>query len=1009
MAILKQQLQQHRYQMTEIHGNLQALFNAIPIPTFAWQSVDNDFILIDYNDAANKIRQSQSSATLGAKVTEFYYDRPDIIENMRCCFATHRVIEEEISIALRTTGEEKRFATKYCFFPPDMILLYTEDITPRKVAEEKIIASEIELRALFGAMSDVVLVLDRHGRYIKIAPTNPAFMYRLANELVGKTLDEVFPHSQATSFLTQIQNVLRTRQPDKINYSLLIGNRVIWFEATISPLSEEQVFCIARDVTERKAMVEQLQINLRRLSVIFDIYRQTTQGFDMEALIAETLIILQKHLEVDAIAFSIRAEDGQKILLMSSIGLPEKLVSSLKKRGLGEGIDNRAIRTGIPQNQKLKDTPDSEIKRNAERYGFTDIASYPLMADGKGIAAIAIVNKNDHIIREKDREILMVTCGLLGTMLHNIQLFGSLKQELEERKQADEISRQREECYRLLADNIEDVIFTVDLSNRPTYYSPSVIRLLGYTPEELMSLPIEKQFTSCSVAMIAQAIRKVHVNMEAGQQVEKGKLELEQIRKDGSVVWVEVVCSGMYTPSGTLLGILGVIREISERKLAEVALKENEKKLRYIAFHHPLTGLPNRVLFTRILKEQYLLIGMKQACGILLLVGINDFKLVNGSFGHSCGDAALIQIAQRLLTLMGAEYTVAHIGADEFAILLPGLRNQATGVEFINRIMQLFEESFVVGDARFYLSASIGSVVYPEQCGNVDELLKNAYIALHEVPISGKGGYCFFDTLLQEAVQESMRVANDLRQAVWKSEFILYYQPKVELLNGKIAGFEALIRWQHPTAGLISPDRFIPMAERTGLILPIGKWVLQMACQFIQRLREDGYKDLSIAVNISSHQLMQQDFVEEIIGIMTDAGVPAECLELEITESVLLENLDKYIGKLEQLRALGIKIALDDFGTGYSSLSYLKSLPVNTLKIDKQFIDDVTDDVASGAIVGALIQMAHALGLTVVAEGVETFAQQQFLQGKQCDQIQGYLFSKPILEEETRLILRKTL
>jgi EAL domain-containing protein (putative c-di-GMP-specific phosphodiesterase class I) len=234
-----------------------------------------------------------------------------------------------------------------------------------------------------------------------------------------------------------------------------------------------------------------------------------------------------------------------------------------------------------------------------------------------------------------------------------------------------------------------------------------------------------------------------------------------------------------------------------------------------------------------------------------------------------------------------------------------------------------------------------------------------------------------------------------------------YYQPKVELLTGGITGFEALIRWQHPKSGLISPDRFIPIAERTGLILPIGKWVLQTACQFIRQLREHGYKDLSIAVNISGHQLMQQDFVEQITTIMEAAGnVPAECLELEITESVLLENLDRHVGNLEQLRAMGIKISLDDFGTGYSSLAYLKHLPVNILKIDKQFIDDVTVDVGSGAIVGALIQLAHALGLMVVAEGVETVAQQQFLQENQCDQIQGYLFSKPAPEKEALFLLR---
>ena len=430
MVILEQQLQQYGYQIADIHenqGNLQALFNANPIPTFAWQSVDNDFVLIDYNGAADKMGQGKGSATLGSKATEFYYDRTDIIENMRICIATHKAIEEEISIVLRTTGEEKKLATKYCFFPKDMILLYTEDITARKIAEDKVLAAETELRALFGAMTDVVLVYDRHGRYIKIAPTNPAFLYRPANELIGKTLDEVLPHSEAASFLTQIQDVLKTRQPSKIEYSLLIGNQVVWFEATISPLSDDQVFCIARDVTERKHMDEQLQKSLQRSSVLFDIYKQTTQGFDIEVLIRETLIILQKHLAVDAIAFILVDDDGQNILLNSSLGFPEELISSHIKRGMGEGVDSRAIQTGIPQVLKLKDVPDSEIKTIAVKYGFTDIASYPLIADGNGIGTIAIGNKNDREFRGKDRELLMAACGQLGTTLHNVQLIRFLK------------------------------------------------------------------------------------------------------------------------------------------------------------------------------------------------------------------------------------------------------------------------------------------------------------------------------------------------------------------------------------------------------------------------------------------------------------------------------------------------------------------------------------------------------------------------------------------------------
>lgn len=444
---MKQLGDQWSEEIKENGERFKALFKEMSVPLFVWRWTGEDFILIDYNNVVDKITCGKISAMLGKAATKSnYHNRPDVIESIKLCFEKRMPVKDEKSIQT-TAGKRKIFAERYDFIPPDMVVLRTEDITAQKLAEDKVRASEAELRALFGVLTDVIAVLDINGRYLKIAPTNPALLCLPPAELLGKTLHEVFPFSVAENFVEYIRSVLKTGKPLNIEYSLLIDQRVVCFEATISQISEEQVFWIARDVTEHKHMDAQLQESLMRLSVLYDIYRKTSQELDIDDLVRETLSLLRKHLEVDGIAFFLVDEDAQDVMLHSALGLSEELVACLRS-----GLDSLAILKGLPKVLKVKDAPNWKAKRNALKHGFTDVIRYPLIAGGKVVGSIAITNKNDRPIQEKDQELLMAICSQLGTTLQNAKLFHCFQNELAVRTKVQADLHQSEERYRLLAE-----------------------------------------------------------------------------------------------------------------------------------------------------------------------------------------------------------------------------------------------------------------------------------------------------------------------------------------------------------------------------------------------------------------------------------------------------------------------------------------------------------------------------------------------------------------------------
>lgn len=423
-------------------------------------------------------------------------------------------------------------------------------------------------------------------------------------------------------------------------------------------------------------------------------------------------------------------------------------------------------------------------------------------------------------------------------------------------------------------------------------------------------------------------------------------------------------------------------------------LAKSEEKMQHLAYHDILTDLPNKLALYE--NAAGTLPPASQGKAALLFLDIDNFKYINDTLGHEFGDRLIVKTSERLRTLLGFEGVLYRFGGDEFIILLRSLTDRADIDRVASRILAGFKEAVNVDNSLLHISLSIGISLYPLHGSDIMELVKRADIAMYKAKEAGKGSYIVFDHPLNDTFAERMNIEKQLHAAMARDEFELVYQPQVDLALGRVTGLEALLRWNSPELGYVSPLKFIKVAEDSHLIIPLGAWVLRSACAFLKSLHEQGYGALTMSVNISMPQLMQTDFNRLVLYTLEEAGLEPKSLELEITESVLVESYDLVSAKLSELRSKGIKVALDDFGTGYSSLSYLTHLPISTLKIDKSFIDSVPDSGTQSTLVEQIIIIGKRMNMSVIAEGVERQEQLICLQEQGCDKIQGYYFSRPL-------------
>jgi diguanylate cyclase (GGDEF)-like protein/PAS domain S-box-containing protein len=484
------------------------------------------------------------------------------------------------------------------------------------------------------------------------------------------------------------------------------------------------------------------------------------------------------------------------------------------------------------------------------------------------------------------------------------------------------------------------------------------------------------------------------------------------IGQDGSEVTVEQQADVVFGDNDTPLRMIGTVQDVSDRK-------RTEEQIHQLAYSDALTGLPNREQFRKHTERALRAARQKGERLALIFLDLDEFKYINDTLGHDAGDELLCKIADFLQHSIRAsdllakldeegpsQVSLSRLGGDEFTILLPDLRETEVAAKVAERVLEKLRVPMKIQGKEFFITGSLGIALYPDDGDSVDTLLKNADIAMYHAKQGGRNGYRFYAKHMDERVQARLSLEGKLKRALERDEFDLHYQAKVEIGTGRVIGVEALLRWSNPEMGEVSPARFIPIAEETGLIVPIGEWVLHTACRQGQYWRQAGLVPVKVAVNLSSHQFRRGGLIETVEQALASTGWDAQWLELELTESVIMENAEDTIRVLNRLKAMGVTLSVDDFGTGYSSMAYLKRFPLDVIKIDKSFIYDITTDPNDATIVKAIIALARELELTSIAEGVETEEQLNFLREHGCDQMQGYLVSRPLPAGQMETLLR---
>ncbi len=579
-----------------------------------------------------------------------------------------------------------------------------------------------------------------------------------------------------------------------------------------------------------------------------------------------------------------------------------------------------------------------------------------------------------------------------GGAIFGISVFG---RDITAHKEAERLLVESEEQYRLLIAAMEEGVTLQDENSAILAFNKSTERILGLSTDQLegkTSFDPDWHSIHEDGSPFPGEMHPVVATLRTG--LPQSNVIMGIHKPDGSLTWISINVQpifkdGMKTP----FRVVATMHDITERKSAEAHIE-------FLAYHDVLTKLPNR----QLAKDHFVMAGSfadrANSKLAVIFIDLDNFKTINDTLGHPIGDALLKAVAARLCKCLRDTDTLSRQGGDEFLILLTGVHDPESITVAVEKLLKGLTAPFEIENHQLSTSISIGIAVYPDDCKDFDTLLKKADTAMYQAKGAGRNTYRFYTEQMNIDAIESLRMRNSLRQALDSTEFILHYQPQIDLTSGAVIGAEALIRWNHPELGLVPPARFIPVAEESGLIVQIGDWVLLEACRQAVAWRNAGLPEMVIAVNISAVQFRHHNLENSVIQALADSGLNPACLELELTESILIHDIEMVLASVQRLKALGVKLSIDDFGTGYSSLSYLKRFNVDKLKIDQSFVRDMATDPNDAAIVRAIIRMAHSLNLKTIAEGVENERALSILQLQNCDEAQGYHFARPVPPNE---------
>ncbi len=746
---------------------------------------------------------------------------------------------------------------------------------------------------------------------------------------------------------------------------------------------------ITRDITRRKRS----ELAARKLQQMYSALSDTNAAI-LRAESPATLFQSVCEAAIKGGKFNVATilvpDADQRLRAVASSGAVATLMTDIRissdaQQDEGRGLAGTAFRTGKAciSNDFLNDDRTQPWHELARGRGIAAAAAFPLTTS-KACTAVLLFYSTEK--NPFDDEIV----GLLQSMADNVSFALENFHREEQRKTAETILRESEERFRSLTQLSSDFYWEQDSDLRFTKYEGKIV---GDSNTRAVAELIGNHLWSMS-SLTPGSTSWEQFRMTLGRQERFRDFEFSFRNTDEVVYHMSLSGEPIFDEQMRFMGYRGIAKDVSERKRISDHIK-------YLATHDHLTGLPNRVMFTELLEQATRLAARyPNRAFALFFIDLDRFKLINDTYGHHTGDALLREVAQRLRIPLRASDVVARLGGDEFVILLQELTDHKKIAKVAQNVLNAFTQPIMIQDTECRITVSIGISIYGADAQDEETLMKHADAAMYVAKEEGKDNFQFYSHSLHQRTQGKLDLEANLRNALNRNELTLHYQPKLDLRSGMIAGVEVLLRWQSPPLGNIAPDTFIPVAEESGLILPIGEWVLMTACRQAAAWQEHGLLPFGISVNLSARQFNDPELLSKIGAALDHSGMDARRLELEITESVIFNQPHRAMQSLQKIKALGLKLALDDFGTGYSSLGQLKHYPIDTLKIDRSLVQQIPADAEDSAVAKALISMGRTLGFTVLAEGVETREQLDFLRESGCQQIQGYFVQRPLPADE---------
>ena len=852
----------------------------------------------------------------------------------------------------------------------------------RKRAEEEY----RRFRIAMDNSADMIVLIDRATmKFVDVNSTACSMLGYSREELLQMGPQDVLPTSRAELervYDDFIANPTHTSGMSS-HYRRKDGSAFA-FESTRHVLHSGDAHIIAaisRDITERKR-AEELQ------ALEHAVTRCLTEADSESGALKAVMRVVCETLGWECGRYFHKDETAGVFRLAESWYEPnpvlDKFIAYSRERTFapGSGIVGLA---GAGEPQWVADvTRDARVinkKLMAGDHGMRGAFMFPVMSGSKTHGVLSFTSRE---IREPDQRLLRA-----------VRVIGAQIGQFLQRKKAEEVVRESEERFRSLTQLSSDMYWEQDEQFRFTSMTGT-----GSQRVNVKTFPAigKKRWEQHYVNMSADQWA-AHIALLETHQVFRD-LELCRLDESGKKIWISISGEPVFDSSGTFKGYRGVGKDITERKF-------DEEHIHFLANHDALTSLPNRAMFADVLT---LAIQNARRYGrsfAVLFIDLDRFKNINDTLGHDSGDKLLQEMGKRLTQTMRTSDVIARLGGDEFVVLVQEITEAKQVASVARKVLSTLVRPVTIQGQECRVTASIGICMFPSEAKDEVSLMKNADIAMYRAKEDGKNNYKFYSEEMNLHSFERLALETSLRRGLERNEFLLHYQAKLDLKSGRITGVEALVRWQHPDMGLVPPAQFIPLAEETGLIVPIGKWVLHTACAQGVAWRKQGLPPIHIAVNLSARQFADEDLVEDVAEALRSSGFPPDLLELELTESMVIQNTERAGKVLADIKAMGVRLAIDDFGVGYSSLTHLKRFPIDTLKVDRSFIRDLPADLEDTAITEAIIAMGKSLNLTVVAEGVETQEQQTFLADHACDEMQGYFFSKPIPSDAFAALLRE--